>query len=395
MKKTIEKNVDALDQELRHLSLQIHDNPELAFQERFAHDILTAFVEAHGFVVTRHYLGLETAWRAEFEVGNGGRVLGINSEMDALPGIGHACGHNLISIAGIGVAIGVKAALQTHDIPGKIVLLGTPAEEGGGGKLILLDRGGYEGMHACVMCHPMPGISPYAGFSSSLAMQNITVEYFGQTAHAAAAPWEGINALDAAFLAYSSISVLRQQIKPDHRVHGIVEGKDWAPNVIPDYAKMRWIVRAPTWSELVVLRGRLTACFEAAAQATSCKTQIVCNETTYYDLRQNSILAQEFADVVDMRYNLETKFTSHIMASTDFGNVTYAMPSIHPLFTILSANNAGNHTPAFANAARTPEAHRACITIIKGLAITGLRVLDDDEFFKRVKHAFEDNRKPV
>lgn len=386
--KTIEKKIDELDPELRKLSVQIHDNPELLFQERLAHDVLTAFMETHGFTVTRHYLGLETAWRAEFTTGKGDRrVLGINSEMDALPGIGHACGHNLIAISGAGVAIAVKVALQTHGISGKVVLLGTPGEEGGGGKIILLDRGGYKDMDACLMCHPAAGSLNSAVICSSLAMQSISVEYFGKTAHAAAAPWEGINALDAAFLAYSNISVLRQQIKPDSRVHGIVEGKNWAPNVIPDYAKMRWIIRAPTWSEVAILRDRLKACFEAAAHATSCKTKISFDTNGYYDLRQNGVLAQEFADVV-RSFGTTTMFVEDAIASTDFGNVTYELPSIHPVFTIPSTNG-GNHTPAFADAARTLEAHKACMTVTKGLAMTGFRLLDDDAFFKRVKDAFE------
>lgn len=245
-------------------------------------------------------------------------------------------------------------------------------------------------MDACMMCHPMQGRPNYAAITSSLAMQDIIVEYFGQSAHAAAAPWEGINALDAAFLAYSSISVLRQQMKPDQRVHGIVEGKNWAPNVIPNYAKMRWTARAPTWSEVVELRDRLKACFEAAAHATSCKMKIVFDSTGYYDLRQNSILAREFAEVIH-RFGMDTLCTSDVLASTDFGNVTYELPSIHPIFTIPSPNGS-NHTPAFAEAARTIEAHRACLTFTKGLAITGVRLLDDDAFFQQVKDAFVKSR---
>ncbi|KAJ8457725.1 hypothetical protein ONZ45_g18203 [Pleurotus djamor] len=148
---TIESTLDEINPQLRALSLQIHDNPELRFEERFAHDLLTSYMARHGFTVTRHYLGLDTAWRAEYQHLGGGRVLGINSEMDALPGMGHACGHNLIAISGVGVAIAVKAALEAHSIPGKVILLGTPAEESGGGKILLLDRGGYDEMDACVM----------------------------------------------------------------------------------------------------------------------------------------------------------------------------------------------------------------------------------------------------
>jgi len=193
------------------------------------------FDNLHGnpwrFTVTRHYLGLETAWRAEFTAGNGsGRVLGVNSEMDALPGVGHACGHNLIAVSGVEVAMAVKEALVMHGIWGTVALLGTPAEENGGGQIVLLERGGYKDIDACIMCHPMPGSSNSVTVATSLAMQNIIVEYFGRIAHASIAPWEGINALDAVVPVYSNISTLRQQIKLDHRVHGIVEGKNWEPN---------------------------------------------------------------------------------------------------------------------------------------------------------------------
>jgi len=372
--------------------LKIHDNPELQFKERKTHDTLTSFMDSHGFQVTRHYLELETAWRAEFSHGKGGRVIGVNSEMDALPGIGHACGHNLIAICGVGVAIAIKAALQKFDIPGKVVLLGTPAEEGGGGKVILIKRGGYKEMDACVMSHPGPGVANSTGLGTSLAIQAIEVEYTGHTAHASAAPWEGQNALDAAVIAYQSVAVLRQQIKPDHRVHGIFEGKNWAANVIPDNAKMHWIVRAPSADEVTVLKERVIACLEAAAHATATKAKIISPTPPYNDLRQNAALSQNYADVCTQTYNMSiTDSSGSIGGSTDFGNVTYELPAIHPMFSIPTEPNGGNHTALFAKAARTKEAHAQVIKVIKGLAHTGFRVIDDDKFYKDVKTAFEEN----
>ncbi|KAH7927319.1 amidohydrolase [Leucogyrophana mollusca] len=385
---TIEDTVDGLDPALRSLSLQIHDHPELMFEEKFAHDILSDFMETHGFTVTRHYLGLDTAWRAEYTHGKGGRTLGINSEMDALPLIGHACGHNLIAISGVGVAIAVKTALRAHNVSGKVVLLGTPGEEGGGGKIILLQRGGYKGMDACLMCHPSPGIPNSVALASTSAMQSMDVEFFGHSAHAGAAPWEGTNALDAAFLAYSSVSVLRQQIKPDHRVHGVIQGNNGSANVIPDYAKMRWFVRAPTRDQLVALRQRVQACFEGAALSTSCRVSIVSGNDMYFDLHQNSVLAEDFASTVSTRFGMRAGSRQKNGASTDFGNVSYELPSIHPSFAIPTQLKGGNHSPPFAESARTTEAHKACMVITKGLASTGFRVIDDDRFFKKVKEAF-------
>ncbi|CCM01369.1 uncharacterized protein FIBRA_03419 [Fibroporia radiculosa] len=405
---TIEETLDRLGPQLRQLSLDIWSHPETLWEERHAHDALTSFMSEHGFDVTPHYLGLATAWRAVYSrapsVAGGGaaaapRVIGINSEMDALPGIGHACGHNLIAMAGVGVALAVKAVLEQHDVPGKIVLLGTPAEEGGNGKGILLERGAYEDMDACIMCHPSAGEPNTASLGPSLARQEVDVEFFGHgysiyalahlSAHAGAAPWEGQNALDAAFLAYSSVSVLRQQIKPTHRVHGIVIGKDWAPNIIPDNAQMRWVVRAPTWDEVETLSKRVVACFEAAAHATSCKFKIGTGAGAY-DLRQNKPLGQEFAQIAK-RYGVTAEFDGGMSASTDFGNVTYALPSLHPGFTIPTQPNGGNHTPQFTEAAATLDAHSKTITVVKALAAVGFRVLDDAEFAKKAKLAWEED----
>ncbi|KAF7356566.1 Aminoacylase 1-like protein 2 [Mycena venus] len=341
----IDNKLDEFSPQLRKLSLDIHGHPELAFSEEFAHDTLTSFMASNGFTVTKHYLGLTTAFRAEFSHRKGGRVLGINS--------GHACGHNLIAWSGCGVALAVKAALEAHDIPGKVVLLGTPAEEGGGGKVILLEKGGYADMDLCVMCHPSPGPKNSANIGTSIAVQDIKVD-----AHAGAAPWEGTNALDAAFLAYSSISVLRQQMRPDHRVHGIIESNgDWLPNG------------------------------KAAALATSCEIKLHF-EHPYLDLNQNQVLGQEFSDVVMKRYGMTTAAVAG-SASTDFGNVSYALPSLHPGYAIPTEPNGGNHTVGFTKAAATQEAHEATLLVTKGLAHVGFRALRDDDFFKQVKGSFK------
>ncbi|KAF5338342.1 hypothetical protein D9611_012459 [Ephemerocybe angulata] len=383
---TIDDTVDSFNAKLRELSCKIHAHPELMFEERYAHDLLTDFMSGQGFLVTKHYLGLPTAWRAEFSYGSGGRVVGINSEMDALRGLGHACGHNLIAVSGVGVALSLKAAMEAHRTPGKIILLGTPAEEAGGGKIILLERGGYKEMDVCIMCHPSPGSERSASVGPTIAMQAIEVEYFGQSAHAGAAPWEGTNALDAAFLAYSSVSLLRQQMKPEQRIHGIVQGKDWSPNVIPDYAKMRWLVRSPTYAELLPLVKRAKNCFEAAATATSCVCKVTA-ERPYYDLQQNRVLGNAFADIVGNRYGVQTT-QAGTTASTDFGNISYALPALHPAFAIPTAPHGGNHTAAFTKAAATQEAHDAMLVITKGLALLGYRILEDAQFLLEVQSEF-------
>ncbi|KAG5641428.1 hypothetical protein DXG03_005244 [Asterophora parasitica] len=377
---TIEDKLDELDATLRELSKKLHDNPELAFNETYAAKILTDFMKEHGFRVELGYGGMGTGWRAEYTVGKGGRVLGVNSEMDALPGIGHACGHNLIAIVGLGIAVAVKEALVAHNVPGKIVILGTPAEEGGGGKIILLKKNAYKEMDACLMAHPAGGALNSSSNGVTGAAQAMFVEFHGTTAHAAAAPWEGRNALDAAVVAYSSISALRQQIKPDHRIHGIIEGSNWTANTIPDYAKLTYIVRAPNKAELEQLAKRVVSCFHGAASSSGCVVRVEMIPP-YLDLRQNAGLAREFSSNIISRYGMSVNETNSA-ASTDFGNVSYELPSLHPLFAIPTQPNGGNHTAKFTESASTPEAHVATLNVTKGLALTGFRVISDDKFFK-------------
>ncbi|KAL1709444.1 hypothetical protein EV121DRAFT_194702 [Schizophyllum commune] len=378
----IEETIAEMDEELRALSLNIHDHPELMFEEHRTHDLLTNFFEKKGFTVTRHYI-LETGWQAVWEHGEGGRTIGVNCEMDALRGIGHACGHNLIAIAGVAVACAVKAALARFDIKGKVVVLGTPAEEGGGGKVIMLKHGAYKGMSACLMCHPAPGPKGSVSLTSCLAIQHVEVEYFGHTAHAALSPWEGRNALDAAVLAYNNISALRQQLKPTYRVHGVFEGRDWAVNVIPSYAKYTVAMRTPTLAELKPLVDRVIPCLEAAAMAAGVKYKInTLGET--FDLRQNTALGADVADTVRRRYGAIDYEYGIKSASTDFGNVTYALPALHPGFAIPTVPGGGNHTPEFTAAAATPEAHAACLDVSKALALTGVRVVADEVFERKV-----------
>ncbi|KAF8916273.1 hypothetical protein CPB85DRAFT_1216673, partial [Mucidula mucida] len=383
----VDCTIDGLDAELRKLSLDIHSHPEIKFNERYAHDTLSAFMSRHGFKVTSHYLGLDTAWRAEYTHGKAGKVLGINSEMDALMGIGHACGHNLIAASGCGTALALKAALLSSNTPGKIVLLGTPAEEGGGGKVILLERGAYEEMDICIMCHPSAGPASSASIGSSYAVQTVDVEYIGHSAHAAASPWCGVNALDAAFLAYSSIAVLRQQMKPESRVHGILGGQNWSPNVIPDNAALSWIVRAPTNEEAAALMERVKACFEAASLATGCKMSMKMG-IPYYQLIQNNVLGQEFSDVLDKQFGMTTFLDRGTAASTDFVSLLPSFILFRALISIPTEPNGGNHTPAFTKAAASQAAHDATMKVTKGLALTAFRAASDTAFFQDVRQIF-------
>ncbi|CAE7115694.1 unnamed protein product [Rhizoctonia solani] len=392
---TSDHAIDAASTALREISLKIHDRPELSWDVRYAHDILTQFAEEQGFQVTRHYLADklpgDTAWKAEFEIpdksGKPLPVVGLNSEMDALPGIGHACGHNLIAIIGVAVAVGLKNAMEKHNIPGKVILLGTPAEERGRGKAHLLKAGAYKEMDICLMAHPGDGTDRLIDFTPTSALQTFEVEYHGQSAHAGLSPWEGKNALDAVFIAYAAVSALRQQIHPDSRVHGIIEGRDWVSNIIPGYAKMRYTVRASTWSEVIALRARVNKCFEAGAHATSC-TMTTTERGSLKNLQMNKLLCDELSEIMTGRYDHPVGPPGPIGSSTDFGNVTHELPALHVAFALASLPGGGNHTPEYAAVARTQDAHERAITVSKGLAALGLRTLLDAEFLLAVKNSF-------
>ena len=314
-----------------------------------------------------------------------------------------ACGHNLIAIVAVASAAGLKAALKARNISGTIKVIGSPAEEGGGGKVILLNEGAYDGIDACVMAHPeggVPGVdedgSAYTSGPATLARAGFSVELFGKAAHAGAAPWLGVNALDAAVQGYTAVSMLRQQLEPTMRVHGILDyGKEkWVQNIIPAYAKVEYSTRAMDVKSTLDLRKKVIACFESAAAATGCTHKVSTPETEVYaDLRNNVTLADAYADFMTTAFGQKIGRVGMSTASTDFGNVTYKMPAIHPGFHLISKGV--NHTPEFTDAAGTHDAHVRAIKVAKGLAMLGAKFLQDDKFAKEVKRKFEDFKREV
>lgn len=253
----------------------LHDNPELCFQEYKAHDLLANFLEDQGFPVTRKAWGLDTCFESSF--GSGGREVVICAEYDALPEIGHACGHNLIATSSLAAFLGAAHILSELKLPGRVRVLGTPAEEGAGGKLVLLEAGAFKSASAAVMSHAVAAgtlsdnqqVLGSAAFNL-IASLKFRVEFHGRSAHAAGAPWEGVNALDAAVAAYNNVSMLRQHIRTDERIHGVFEEAGTVPNVIPDYTRMNWFIRSPTTQQGELLRKRVEACIEAGAKAANC-----------------------------------------------------------------------------------------------------------------------------
>ncbi len=280
----------------------------------------------------------------------------------------------------------VAAALKEHDIPGKVILLGTPAEEGGGGKNILIQRGAYKPMDACLMLHP----APKSSIEPTTAVTELLVEYTGHTAHAAAGPWEAINAQDAAVLAYNNLSALRQQLHPSYRLHGIIISGEWAQNIIPGQAQTKWGFRCPTLAQLDELKPRVEACFKAAALATGCKITKFEYEMRYADLRNNGVLGGEFMKYMTEQHGVVFPPPPDVLGgSTDFGDVSCAVPALHPMFGIPTVPNGGNHTIEFTKAAATPEAHKLTLDAAKGIAVAAFKMVVDDEYAKAVTAEWE------
>lgn len=372
--------IDTASDDLRALSLDIHAHPELGYEETHAHAALTNYLEGAGFEVERSAHGLETSFRAS--AGSGGPVIAALCEYDALPEIGHACGHNLIAISGVAVGLGLRAALREAEVGGTVLVLGAPAEErGGGGKIRLIDAGAFEGVDAAVMLHPGMGdeVRP-----SSLSHRGLTVEFRGQASHAAGAPWRGVNALDAMVLGFAALGLLRQQIEPSHRVHGVITHGGDSPNIIPERTEARLLVRAPTREQVDALRERVLGCFSGAAQQTGCELEASWSDSPYENLRQNPALADAYREGFDAVGG--TIQPGRGGGSTDMGNVTQVMPGLHPHYRIPAGS--GNHTRGFTDAAATPEAHEATIRAAQALALASLRAFEDTTFLQSIHESF-------
>ncbi|CAG8591401.1 3440_t:CDS:2, partial [Gigaspora margarita] len=347
--------IDEVAEELGEISLKIHDNPELGKEERFAHELLVNYLKKKGFKVTPSTYGIETAFVAEFQSKTGeGRVVSFNSEYDALPDIGHACGHNLIAISGVGAAIGLKAVLEKFEIEGTVKLFGTPGEEIGYGKVELIEAGAYKNVDVSLMIHP----TTFDGaFGKLIANNQVEVEYFG-------------------------------------KIHGVITNGGTAPNVIPDYTSGKFTIRGMTIEDLRSLHPRVQKCFEGAAEATGAKLKTKWSKEIY-DVKTNSPLATRYETYNSQKFGTkflsrEQQYSTSFAASTDQGNVTYVVPGIHPVYNIFETSSENkNHTPKFAEQARTKFAHEKTIEATKSVALVGLDILIDDKFYREVRKCFE------
>jgi len=380
--------IDAAREELITLSHFVHAHPELGYEEFESSAACATLLERHGFRLERGIAGLETAFRAT--AGTGDLVVVYCAEFDALPDVGHACGHNIIAASSVGAAIGLAAVADELNLT--VQVLGTPSEEGGGGKIDLLNAGYFEGVHAAMMLHPWPGDSASGVFSdrqrgACLAVDQFDVTYTGKEAHASAAPWEGVNALDALTIAQVAIGLLRQQLTPGDQVHMIVIDGGSAANIIPHHVVARVMVRATTIDKLMVLRERVNACFEAGALATGATMSMELIGHTFSHMETDEGLIAHYrsaAEALGRSFALDDAGAPIPTFSTDMANVSLAVPSIHPLLGIVS-HGAVNHQPEFTAACATESADAAMIDGAIALAHTAVVTAADSALRARLK----------
>jgi amidohydrolase len=372
---------------LLDLSHRIHAHPELAFQEEQACGWLCDILANAGFAVDRGAYGLPTAFVARY--GSGPLHVAICAEYDCLPAIGHACGHNIIAAAAAGA--GIAAARVADDVGLTISVIGTPAEEGGGGKIILLDRGAFEGVHAAMMVHPSPAD---VAEQPIIAVQHFDVWYTGKEAHAASYPEQGINAADALTIAQVAIGLLRQHIRPTDRIHGIITKGGDAPNIVPAHTSAKYYVRARTLEKLDSVREKVNRCFEAGALATGAKLEMKDVEKAYAQMEHDQEIAMAYkrnAEVLGRVFLNPGPGLQRFAASTDMGNVSLVMPAIHPMIGISSAP-AANHQPEFTEHCVTESADRAVLDGALAMAWTVIDVASEAELRERVLRGERDVR---
>ncbi|GFU29272.1 peptidase M20 domain-containing protein 2 [Nephila pilipes] len=370
---------------LKDICHKIWSNPELAFQETYSHDLLTASLKKFGFEVQKNYI-LPTAFRAEFCNRKDGPTIAILCEYDALPDIGHACGHNLIAEISLAAGIAVKTLMERDlSICGKVVVLGTPAEESGGGKIILIENGAFTDIDAALMAHPQ---LTNMLFPLILDLARVTVIYKIKDG---LDPWENPNANDAAVACYNNISMIRGSFDRRWRVSGVIKRSTW------EETEMNISYRAPTLGEILTIKKKLKACFESAAEITGCECEYNFEEdsqSVYRGMIANKKMAQVFAKHAETKgivFQDDNPRICESAVSTDMGNVSHVVPSIQPEYSIGACAPHVNHTPGFATAAGSPAAQEPSLKIAECLALTVLDLMTNPELMIKVKSEFETN----
>ena len=382
LKQRIAESVERLGDELNALSQRIHAHPELAFEETRACGWLAEFLDQQGFRVETGGGGVATAVRASLDTG-AGPTIAILCEYDALPGVGHACGHNVIAAAGAGAGAALMAARDRLP-PGRIEVIGTPAEEKGGGKGRLVEAGLFEDVDVAMMVH---GFDRTLLHQDLLGVVRVAFEWEGKAAHASVDPWEGRNALDACVETFNAVAMLRQQMRPDCRIHGIVADGGAAANIIPERAVADFNVRGPSLEAMWALYRRVVAAAEGAAAATSTRLTVTRHEDVYEPLKRNQALLGVFAGNLAAAGLTEGPAAPDRIASSDIGNVSQVTPAIHVWVAIAPLGTA-IHTREFAAAAAAPPARAGLLAGAKLMALSAVDLLADPARLAAVKEEF-------
>jgi amidohydrolase len=383
-----EKIIAAIDEasnQVLDISHQIHDHPELGNQEFFASGLLVQTLKEYGFEVELGYAKLETAFCARKGKPHTKPVIAFLAEYDALPEIGHACGHNLICTSALSAGIGLGSVMD--ELQGQVWVIGTPAEETAGAKVSMAEGGYFKDIDGALMIHPHIG-NYYT--THALALTALKVEFFGKPSHAAAAPWEGVNALDAMLLTFNNINALRQQLKPDVRIHGVISKGGVAPNIIPEYTEGHFYVRAQQRVYLNEVLNKFYACCEAAAQATGCRVDYSKYEEDFDEMVNNLTLAERVRDyLVQNLGSGPFAYAPDHFGSIDMGNVSHVVPGIHVLIDIANGQSMSPHTRPFCDAAATAYAGQAMLRAGKALALTGYDFITQSDFRQQARSEFE------
>lgn len=385
-------NIDTNKEKYLQISHSIHENPEIGNEEFFASKLLADLLQSEGFSVERGVAGHETAFLARKKSAlKSGPVIALLAEYDALPGLGHACGHNIIGTTSTAAAIALSKVID--ETGGEVVVLGTPAEEGGpngSAKGSFVKHGLLEGIDAALMVHPA-NATRITG--NSLAVDPLDFEFIGKPAHAAAAPHHGINALDAVIQLFNGINALRQHVTDDVKIHGIITHGGDAPNIVPEYAKARFYIRADTRKKCSEATARVKAIAEGAALATGAKLNVIAFQNEVDNLVLNRTFDAVFKQELEsLGEHVETGERDGL-GSTDAGNISQAVPTIHPYIKIGPDTLIG-HTVEFREAAKSERGDKALLLGAKGLALTGLRLLTDEALINDIKEEFQ-NRKEL
>ena len=364
------------------LSARLHSEPETAFQEHHAAALLTEWLDKEGFAVTRGVAGLETAFVGSY--GAGSPHVAFLLEYDALPGLGHGCGHNLIAAGGLTAATALARSLP-QGTPGSILVIGTPGEEGGGGKIVELEAGVFDGIDAALMFHPADRTIPWR---RSLACTHFRIRFRGVAAHAAKNPEQGRNALAAVIQFFIATDALRQHIGDEARMHGVITKGGTAPNVVPDLTEAEFLVRHPSTDGVVALAARVADCARAAALATGTAVEITEPTPLYAERNNNHAIASRMAEYLTAAgVEVSEPSPDDPAGSSDIGNVSQRLPCIHPYISIVPLGTPG-HSVAMREAAATPAAGQMMLTAAGALARTGADLLTDPGFLRLAADEF-------